>query len=286
MTTGSHQIDGLGPRLATPPGACDTHIHFYGPPDRYPLASTATFRPPLATVQAYRAVQQRLGLQRVVVVQPSGYGFDNRCTLDAVEQLGDAARAVVVVKPGITDDHLQRLTDEGACAIRFFMFPGGVLSWRELDRMAGRVHEFGWHVQLQLDGRQLPDHIGRLRRLPGILQIDHTGKFIEPVSTGDPAFKALLNLVDSGRCWVKLAAPYETSKLGPPLYSDVGDLAKALVKAAPEKMLWASNWPHPSAQENPPDNAILLDLLLDWAEDDAVRKRILVDNPAELYDFT
>ncbi len=285
MTTGSHQIDGLGPRLSTPAGACDTHIHFYGQPDRYPLAPTATFTPPLATIEAYRAVQQRLGLQRVVVVQPSGYGFDNRCTLDAVKQIGDAARAVAVVDPGVADDELQQLTDSGVRAVRFFMFPGGVLSWEDLDRLAGRVNEFGWHVQLQLDGRQLPDHIGRIGRLPGKLQIDHTGKFIEPVPTGDPAFQVLLELVDSGRCWVKLAAPYETSRLGPPLYSDVGDLAKALVKAAPERMLWASNWPHPSAQENPPDDADLLDLLLDWTADDTTRRRILVDNPAELYGF-
>ena len=285
MSTGSHRIEEQPPRLATPPGACDTHIHFYGPPERYPLAPTATFTPPPATVEAYRKVQQRLGLQRVVVVQPSGYGFDNRCTLDAVKQLGDAARAVVVAKPTVTDDELQRLTDAGARAIRFFMFPGGVLAWEDLEQMAGRVHEFGWHVQLQLDGRQLPDRIALLRRLPGNLQIDHTGKFIEPVSTGDPAFRTLMNLVDSGRCWVKLAAPYETSKIGGPLYQDVGELAKALVQAFPERILWASNWPHPSAQENPPDDAELLDLLLDWAGDDATRKRILVNNPAELYDF-
>ncbi|KPJ76634.1 MAG: amidohydrolase [Deltaproteobacteria bacterium SG8_13] len=285
MSTASHRIDEQAPRLAAPPGACDTHIHFYGPPEAYPLATTATFTPPLATVEAYRQVQQRLGLQRVVVVQPSGYGFDNRCTLDAAKQLGDEARAVVVVGPAVTDGELQQLTDEGVRAVRFFMFPGGVLDWKDLDHMAGRVHEFGWHVQLQLDGRQLPDRIEQLRRLPGMLQIDHTGKFVEPVSTGDPAFRMLLNLVDGGRCWVKLAAPYETSQSGPPHYGDVGELARALVKASPERMLWASNWPHPSAQDNPPDNAMLLDLLLDWAEDDTTRKRILVDNPAQLYGF-
>ncbi len=285
MSTNSHKIDEQPPRLTPPPGACDTHIHFYGPPEDYPLAPTATFTPPLATVEDYRAVQQRLGLQRVVVVQPSGYGFDNRCTLDAVSQLGDAARAVVVVKPEVGDEELQQLTDAGVRAVRFFMFPGGVLGWEDLDQMAGRVQEFGWHVQLQLDGRELPDRISQLRRLPGQLQIDHTGKFIEPVTTDDPAFKALVDLVDGGRCWVKLAAPYETSKTGPPLFSDVGELAKALVAAFPERILWASNWPHPSAPESPPDNAMLLDLLLHWADDDATRKRILVDNPAALYGF-
>jgi len=273
------------PRLSAPPGACDTHMHFYGPQDQYPLAPTASSVPPLAMVADYRKVQKRLGLKRVVVVQPSAYGFDNRCALDAINQLGDDARGIVVVDASVTDDELQQLTDWGARGIRFFMFPGGVLPWEMLDAMAARVHEFGWHVQLQLDGRELPDHIAQIRSLPGRFVIDHVGKFIEPVATSDRAFKMLIELVDSGQCWVKLSAPYETSKVGPPFYSDVGKLAKALVKASPERMLWASNWPHPSARDNLPDNAMLLDLLLDWVDDDATRKRILVDNPAKLYGF-
>ena len=273
------------PRLSVPPDACDTHMHFYGPQDQYPLAPTASFTPPLATVEGYRTVQKRLGLRRVVVVQPSGYGFDNRCMLDAIKQLGDDARGVVVVGKGVKDDELQQLTDLGVRGIRFFMFPGGVLPWEILDEMAARVRAFDWHVQLQLDGRELPDHIAQIRTLPGRLVIDHVGKFIEPVATTDRVFKMLLDLVDSGQCWVKLAAPYETSKVGPPRYSDVGALAKALVKAAPQRMLWASNWPHPSALDNLPDDAMLLDLLLDWVDDDATRKRILVDNPAKLYGF-
>ena len=273
------------PRLSAPPGACDTHMHFYGPQDQYPLATTASSVPPLATVADYRKVQKRLGLKRVVVVQPSAYGFDNRYALDAINQLGDDARGIVVVDTSVTDDELQQLTDLGARGIRFFMFPGGVLPWEMLDEMAARVYEFGWHVQLQLDGRELPDHIAQIRSLPGRFVIDHVGKFIEPVATSDRAFKMLIELVDSGQCWVKLSAPYETSKVGPPLYSDVGKLAKALVKASPERMLWASNWPHPSARNNLPDDAMLLDLLLDWVDDDATRNRILVDNPAKLYGF-
>ena len=273
------------PELVAPSGACDTHIHFYGPPDRYPLASTATFQPPLATIERYRSVQQRLGLERVVVVQPSGYGFDNRCLLDAIRHIGDSARGVVVVDTAVTDQQLEQMHAAGVRGIRFFMFPGGVLSWSSLDEMDGRANALGWHINLQLDGRTLPDHIGRLRRLTSRLVIDHTGKFIEPVSTTDRAFKMLLELVERGNCWVKLAAPYETSRDGPPHYHDVGRLAKALVKAAPQRMLWASNWPHPSAQDNPPDDAALLDLLLEWAGDEAVCRRILVDNPADLYGF-
>ena len=285
MPAESNSDDVNRPRLAVPPDACDTHMHIYGPQDQYPLAPTATFKPPLATVEDYRTVQKKLGLKRVVVVQPSGYGSDNRCTLDAIKQLGKDARGIVVVDASVTDDELQHLTDLGVRGIRFFMFPGGVLPWEILAEMAARVNEFGWHVQLQFDGRELPDHIDQIRSLPGRYVIDHVGKFIEPVATGDRAFKMLLELVESGRCWVKLSAPYETSKSGPPLYSDVGELAKALVNASPQRMLWASNWPHPSARDNLPDDAILLDLLLDWVDDGAIRKRILVDNPAELYGF-
>jgi D-galactarolactone isomerase len=154
-----------------------------------------------------------------------------------------------------------------------------------MDEVVARVHPFGWHANLQLDGRELPQREAQIRRLPGRFVIDHAGKFLEPVAPDAPAFRSLLNLVDTGRCWVKLAAPYETSKTGAPKYEDVGRLARALVRHAPERMLWASNWPHPSARQNPPRDEDLLELLADWAPEESVRRRILVDNPAELYGF-
>jgi len=274
-----------GPTLQAPSGACDCHMHFYGPRDRYPLAPTCPIEPPPGSVSDYRDVQARLGLERVVVVQPTAYGFDNRCQLDAVAELGDCARAVVVVGPDVADAELETLTAASVRGVRFHMLPGGVLPWEQLPEMAARVHEFGWHVQLQVDGRILPEKEGTLRRLPGTVVIDHVGKFLEPVTLEHPSFQAMLRLVDSGSWWVKLSAPYETSRTGPPLYEDVGGLAKALVRAAPERMLWASNWPHPSAQEDRPDDALLLDVLLDWIDDDALRSRVLVDNPANLYGF-
>ena len=124
-----------------------------------------------------------------------------------------------------------------------------------------------------------------LRRLPCDLVIDHTGKFLEPVAADHPAFRTLLSLVETGRVWVKLSAPYETSKEGPPHYMDVGRLARELIRAAPERMVWATNWPHPSVQPSSPDDGMLLRTLLHWAEDDAIAHRILVDNPAQLYGF-
>ncbi len=274
------------PRVKAPPGACDTHIHIYGPTDTYKLAPTSPFPPPLAPVEAFRKVMRRLGTERSVVVQPAAYGKDNACALDAVRELGiDRTRAVVVVDETVTDAELDQLTAAGARAIRFHMLKGGVLGWDILETMAKRAKAFGWHIQLQLDGRLLPEKRAAIESLASMVVIDHTGKFLEPVATDHDAFKVLLGLVDTGRFWVKLSAPYETSKAGPPDYRDVGVLAKELIRRAPERMLWASNWPHPSAQPDPPDDAMLLNVLGYWCPDEAVRNRILADNPASLYGF-
>ena len=276
--------DAKRPRLKAPPGACDTHMHIYE--DRFPLAPNAKFKPPHAPVPDYLAMRRRLGIERTVVVQPSGYGYDNTCTLEAMAAMGPSARGIAVVGADVTDAELERLTKAGIRGIRYFMLPGGALPWEGLEAMAARVAGFGWHVQLQLDGRRLPEYEALLKRLKGTLVIDHNGKFLEPVTVDHPGFKVLLRLLENGRSWIKLSAPYETSKLGPPLYADVGALAKALVKAAPERAVWASNWPHPSVpRDKRPDDADLLDILLDWAPDEAARRKILADNPAKLYGF-
>jgi D-galactarolactone isomerase len=271
------------PRLKAPPGACDTHIHIYD--KRYPTAPTAASTPPDALAGDYPKVKTRLELTRTVVVQPSTYGTDNRCTLEGIAALGsESTRGVAVVDDTTSEAELAELTRGGMRGARFHMLPGGAIPWEKLDRVAARVQGAGWHVQLQLDGRTLPEREAQVRSWPGRIVIDHVGKFLEPVAPDHPAFRCLLRLVETGRVWVKLSAPYEVSRRGAPLYEDVGELAKALVKAAPERMLWASNWPHPSVQEKP-DDALLLDLLLDWAPAEATRRRILVDNPAELYGF-
>ena len=270
------------PRLKVPPGACDTHMHFYDA--RYPTAPTAVSTPPDATVADYRRVQERLGLTRTVVVQPSTYGFDNRPTLDGIAALGlEHARGVAVVDQEVTDAELEDFTRRGIRGARFHMLGGGAVPWERLDRIAARVSGVGWHVQLQLDGRDLPEREARIRGWPGQVVIDHTGKFLEPVAVDHPAFRCLAGLVETGRIWIKLSEPYAVSKDGPPGYGDVARLARELVRLAPERMLWATNWPHPG--HSPQDEAALLDLLLDWAPDEATRRRILVDNPAALYGF-
>ena len=270
------------PRLKAPKGACDTHIHFYNA--QFPSAPTALMTPPDSWVAEYRALQKRLNLERVVVVQPSTYGLDNSCQLAAMKAIGENARGVMAVDASIGNAELDRLTRLGVRGARFHMLPGGAVPWEMLEEVASRVHHFGWHIQLQMNGREFPEREAMLKRLPGRLVVDHVGRFMGPVATDEPAFKALLRLLEAGRCWVKLSAPYESSISGPPDWADVAPEARALAKAAPERMLWASNWPHPG-QKSRPDEADLLDLLLDWVDDEAVRNRILVDNPAELYGF-
>ncbi|MCP5371475.1 MAG: amidohydrolase family protein [Hyphomicrobiales bacterium] len=271
------------PRLTAPPGACDTHFHIYEP--QYPLAATAALpAPPAATFADYARVRARLGIERTVVVQPTAYGADNRCTMAAVAAFGPSSRAVVVVDPSVGDAELADLTARGARGIRFFFLPGGALPFEVLDEMAARVRDHGWHVQMQLDGNLLPDYEAAFARLPGGLVIDHVGRFHGGVAPDSPAFKSLLRLVEGGDCWVKLSAPYMSTPEAGPGYPAVTACARDLVKTAPERMVWASNWPHPGVEPRP-DDGPLLDLLLAWADDDATRRRILVDNPAVLYGF-
>jgi D-galactarolactone isomerase len=253
---------------------------------RFPLAAKARRKEEDAPVSEYRKVQQRLGLERVVVVQPTAYGRDNRCTLEAIAALGAGARGIAVVDTTVTDADLEQLTRGGMRGVRFRMLDQPELPWEMLGEMAARVAAFGWHIQFQMDGRYFEEREELLKRLPGTIVVEHIGKFLEPVPADHPGFRSLLRLVDTGRFWVKLSGAYMMSKSGPPLYSDIGVLAKALAKHAPERMVWASNWPHPSQGAGVmPDNAQLLDLLLDWAPDERTRTLILSTNPGKLYGF-
>ena len=268
-----------------PANACDCHIHIYGPRERYPLATSSPFDPPLATVDAYRQVMRALGVGRVVLVQAAAYGTDNACMLDALRELADAAKGIATVTPEIPDAELARLTEAGVRGARVLLFPGGCVALDAIPALAARIKPFGWHVQLQMDGRQLPLHETMLANLPVPLVIDHNGKFIEPVTPDHPAMQSLLRLLKNGNCWVKASAPYETSKSGPPAYADVSVIARTLIAEAPTRVVWASNWPHGAVKGAKPDTRGLLNVLDSWVPDLRTKIRILVDNPAALYGF-
>jgi D-galactarolactone isomerase len=257
-------------------------MHIYD--ERYPVSPMSLLRPPDATLDEYRQVQAALGLQRVVIVQPTTYGLDNSCLLDAVRQVGGDARAIVVVTDAVTDLVVERMTQLGVRGARFHMLPGGAVPWEMMRTVAERVARHGWHIQLQMNGRDLVDRYDTLVALPTPFVIDHVGRYMPPVGPDDERFRVLLRLIGTGRCWVKLSAPYESVVDDDHHYPAVTDLIHSLVRHAPERMLWATNWPHPG-QAYPPSLADLHRLALDWMPDAAVRRRILVDNPAELYQF-
>jgi len=261
---------------------CDTHIHIYDQA-RFPLAGQAS-APAASTWSDYRALRSSLGLSRAVIVQPVGYGMDNRCTLDALAQAQDSARAILTFAPDQSDAQLQIWHEAGVRGVRFMMIPGvqDLLTWDDLPVAAARIAPWNWTINLQLDGRTLAQHAPMLARLPCPLVIDHTAKFLEPVGLDHEGWRALCDLMDSGRVWVKLSAPYETSKSGAPDYEDVGILARELAARYPQRCMWATNWPHPG-QSVRPDERALLDLISDWAGSATTLQHILVDNPASLY---
>ncbi|WP_209318700.1 amidohydrolase family protein [Falsiroseomonas selenitidurans] len=272
-------------RDVPPPGATDCHMHIYGAPERYPVAPTNPSPVPFAyDLDAWRALRDRVGLTRTIVVQPTAYGADNACTLDAVAALG-AARAVVGVTETTPLAELQRLHAAGARGARAFMMPGGLVPWEKLPALAEHVAPMGWHVQLQFDGGAMADRAALIAGLACPVVIDHIGRFEAPVPPEAAPVQALLRLLGTGRVWVKASSPYGTSRSGPPGYADVAAIARALIAAAPERILWGSNWPHPNVHANKPDVAALLDLLGEWVPDAGLRRAILVDNPARLYDF-
>jgi len=272
------------PALAAPAGACDCHMHIYDP--RFPAARPASRLQPDATVDHYRALQRRLGLTRTVVVQPAAHVTDNAVTLDAIARFGATARGVAVVHPDVTDAELERLDAGGMRGIRFSVFDPrtAATAIEMIEPLAPRVAERGWHIQLHMRGDQIADAADMLKRLPCRIVFDHIARLPQPDGTQHPAFRVVRDLLDRGSAWVKLSGAYLDTRDGPPGYADIGAVARAFVTAAPERMVWGSDWPHPTEAEKP-DDAVLFDLLAGWSPDPAIRRRILVDNPQTLYGF-
>ena len=270
------------PKLKAPANAADCHIHIYDA--HYPSSS-----PVLAagTVADYRLLQKRVGVSRVVIVTPRHYVTDNAVTTDAIKALGiNNARGVGVLRPTVTDAELKNLHNAGIRGIRFTVGDPktAVVSIDMIEPLAKRIAEFGWHVQLNMPCDKIVEHAGMLRRLPTQIVFDHLGK--PPIDQGvkHPSHAIILDLLDKRRAWVKISGAYMNTDVGPPTYADATRVAQALVKAAPERAVWGSDWPHPGPKIKP-DDAILFDLLSVWAPDEATRNRILVTNPQDLYGF-
>jgi predicted TIM-barrel fold metal-dependent hydrolase len=270
------------PKLKAPANACDCHMHIYDA--KYPADPKATLKPADALVADYKLLQKRIGTSRNVVVTPSTYGTDNRVTLDAIAQIGPTARGVAVVDATVTDAELKRLNGLGIRGIRFNLVQAGATTAEMIEPLSRRVNDLGWHIQIHMKGEQIAGIEDLLLRVPSPIVVDHLGRLAQPNALDNPGFKTISKLIDKGRTWVKLSGAYQDTKVGPPTYSDTVAVARAYIKAAPERMVWASDWPHPTEKDKP-DDAVLFGLLAEWAPDEAMRTRILVQNPATLYGF-
>jgi D-galactarolactone isomerase len=272
-------------KLKAPAGACDCHHHIYDA-KRFPPVEPGGTIIPEARVEEFRLLQKRIGTTRNIVVTPLAYGIDNRVTLDAIARLGPNARGVAVIRPTIKDAELKILADGGIRGIRFSLTNPSTAptSMEMIEPLSKKVNALGWHVQINMTAEQIVAARDLWDRLPSPIVFDHMGHVPQPAGLSHPVFGVIRRLVDKGSTWVKLSVTYDNTKDGPPGYADITRVAQAYVKAAPERMVWGSNWPHPN-ETTKPDDAMLFDLMAKWAPDEATRKRILVDNPAVLYGF-
>jgi len=270
--------------LKAPPGTTDTHLHILGPADEYPYVGHREYTPADALPSHATALFDRMGVERAVMIQPSVYGEDNRRMVTAADELGVPTRMIVVVPFEAPDSELGRLHEAGARGVRYILAHKGGLPIEHLEHHASRLKELGWHVQLLLRPQHLTELEPRLARLETDFVIDHVG-LIRPSEGGmeQPAFQALLRLIRTGRCWVKLTGGYRISHESPP-YPEAVPLARRLVSERPDRLLWGSDWPHVIVEPKP-QTTELLDLMLEWVPDEATRTQILVDNPRVLFDF-
>jgi predicted TIM-barrel fold metal-dependent hydrolase len=282
-----------------PPGACDCHTHVFGPLARYPLDPHRVYTPGDAVTQDLMAHQQGLGLQRVVVVQPSPYGADNRCTVDAIRAIGTQARAVAVIDEKTSSDELRDLHEAGVRGIRVNLETGGIrdtaYAQQQLQWAFNTIAPWGWHVQMFTNLTVLASLKLLITRSGIPVVVDHFCRAQADLGTGQAYLDDLLELVGQGHVWVKLSAPHRISVA--PDGEAVQSLARALIQANPDRMLWGSDWPHPGGQPgearsidrieafSPVDDGRALNRLARWCRDDGTLHKILVHNPARLYGF-
>lgn len=272
------------PAFSVPMGATDCHHHVYD--HRYPPAGSAVPNPPDASVQDYRALQERLGTTRNVIVQPSLYGFDNRLLVASLKEFGPNARGVAVIPSDIAEDELKALHAVGVRGVRINLMVDGGSTAAMMVPLARRIAHLGWHLQLVASG----DHIVELRIVLGQLGVplvfDHLGLLPLPTPLAHPAYAFIAELLATKRAWVKLSGVANLSVAGPPGYQDYSAVAAALCVANPDRLLWGTDWPHVAGNfQKPPDDILLMNMLARWIPDAHWRQRVLVENPAELYAF-
>lgn len=275
------------PRSFTPPpGACDAHCHVFGPAEKFPFAPTRAYTPPDSGIDKFEELQDTLGLSRAVFVQASCHGTDNSAMLDALIRGKGRYAGVAMIDEATTDAEIAELHEAGVRGTRFNFVAhlGGAPDLDVFWRLVDRVAPLGWHIVLHFDAKDLASHQDLFDRLPTSFVIDHMARVDASAGLDQEPFQHLLELMTDERAWVKVSGAERLTADGPPPYDDVVPFAQALIAAAPDRVLWGTDWPHPNVRDMP-DDGDLVDVLAKYAPDDAVRNRILVDNPAALYDF-
>ncbi len=274
------------PGVALPPAACDCHLHVYD--SRHPAAADAALRPPDASVADYRRVQRRMGTTRAVLVTPSTYGTDNSVLLEGLAQLGTGARGVAVIAPTADDATLAQLHAAGVRGVRINLSLSRALGAEAILPIAERIAALGWHLQLLMPAAQLVALAPVLRSLPVPLVFDHFGRIAPAGFATDPAYPVVLELLASGRAYVKLSGGYLVSAMGSVEDPALDALARSYLRVAPERVVWGSDWPHATAsagRQPMPDDARQVDRLGEWAGDARTLNTVLVTNPERLYGF-
>lgn len=272
------------PRLKVPKGTCDCHAHIFGPQSRYPYSPHRSYTPPDAPLSAYKEMLSSLGVERAVIVQPSVYGTDNRATLDAIKNGGKNFRGVVVVDEKIDAKEMERMHELGVRGVRINLLYKSGIEVSDVRRLADKIAPFGWHLQMLVDVSEFSD-LDTLANLPVDVVFDHMGHMPTSIGTDHPGFKKMLSLLADGKAWAKLSGPYRITSATEYPYKDTIPYAKAIINANPDRVLWATDWPHPYINVSMPNDADILDLLMEWAPDEATRNKILVDNPERLFEF-
>ena len=272
------------PRFKLPALACDSHTHIFGPGDKYPYVGS--YIPPDAPLEDFQKLHKILGIGRAVIVNASVHGTDNSVALDAIKVSGGRYRAVANLDAAITERGLQELHDGGfrGCRFNFVKHLGGTPDMKVFHRTVDMVAKLNWHVDLHFDAIDLPDYAELLAKLPVRYTIDHMGRVKAADGLDQPPFRTLLDLMQRDeKCWVKVSGCERVTSMGPP-FTDAVPFAKKICDTAPDRVIWGTDWPHPNVKAMPNDGD-LIDLIPLFAPDPAVQQKILVDNPARLFDF-
>jgi 2-pyrone-4,6-dicarboxylate lactonase len=269
-----------------PPRACDAHCHVFGPGQTFPYAANRAYTPPDAPKARLRALHEVLGIERAVVVQASCHGTDNRAMLDAIATGDGRYRGIAIVDASFTDKDYTALHDGGIRGVRFNFVKhlGGMPDMNVFNHVLQRIRPLGWHLVVHLDAADIPDLSDLLRTLSSPFVIDHMGRVKADLGLDQRPFRALLDLMKLDTCWVKVCGAERVSTAGPP-FLDAVPFARAIVDAAPDRVLWGTDWPHPNVGRNMPNDGDLVDLLPRIAPDETLREKLLVSNPANLYDW-